>query len=372
MPIERERKFIASIHQTHILTEGIHPSKVTQHYLSPRETDHELRIRRMASDFADPVFTTTLKQGHGEYRQETERFLFPTAYQTLSLISLGTVLKNRYELGQPGLTLDTYRSGQARLFGVLELEQTEHASDIRLFDPEALRVGRLTEVTGLPDFSSRSLALDTDRKEHVMSETAVLEQIYDHIEALKSPSQPTIMTLGGPSSSGKTTILEQFRSRYGNRCTTISTDDYYIGKTLMRTRMPEGHTTNFDHPAAIDTARLARDLEALRAGKTIEKPLYDMLRSEPVAWAETITPNDLIIVEGLAANLPELRECSDLSLTLSAPVEERLRRRMERDTTRKGHTPEQTLDIFMNYVEPNYQTYFAPHDAEADYQIDHH
>lgn len=370
MPIERERKFITSIDQAKQLTEGLIPTHLTQHYLSPAGVDHELRIRRAASEFTDPIFTTTLKQGHGEYRQETENLLAPTAYLALSALSHGAILKNRHALNLPGLTLDTYRSGPARLYGVLEIEQTEQTSDIGLFDPRSLGVGDITEVTGLPYFSNRYLATTIEQTEPTMTKTASLPEIYDQIESL--PGKPAIITLGGPSGSGKTTILEQFHARYGDRCTTISTDDYYIGKTAMRTRMPEGHTTNFDHPAAIDTARLARDLASLRACQTIEKPLYDMLHSEPIGWSEAVAPNDIIIVEGLAANLPEIREHSDLTLALSAPVEERLRRRIERDTTRKGHAPEQTLDVFMNYVEPNYQTYFAPHDAEVDYQIDSH
>lgn len=203
-----------------------------------------------------------------------------------------------------------------------------------------------------------------------MPAIASLEQIQNIIEDIRQASWPTIITLSGPSGSGKTTLLDTFRATYGVSCTTISTDDYYIGKTLMRTKMPEGHTGNFDHPAAIDTTRLARDLQALKTGKSIEKPLYDMKHSEPISSTETVIPNDLIIIEGLAANLPEIRELSDLSVLVTAPIDERLRRRMERDVTRKGHAAEETLNIFMNHVEPSYQAYFAPHDAKVDYRIE--
>ena len=94
-----------------------------------------------------------------------------------------------------------------------------------------------------------------------------------------------------------------------------------------------------------------------------------MKSSEPSGLYETVTPNDIIIIEGIAANLPAIRQLSDHSLTLSTPVEERLRWRIARDITRKGQTLEQVLSIFMNHVEPSYQAYFAKHDAAADYTI---
>lgn len=370
MSIERERKFIIDINQAHQLKGNVVPHHLTQHYLSLSDASDELRIRRIASDFTDPAYVTTLKQGSGEYRQETEIPLLASAYLALSALSQSYIYKHRYDLNLPGLTLDTYRAGPARLYGVLELEQTIDTPDIGLFDPKSLGIDDLTEVTGRPDFSNRHLATSTKRKELPMPPHVNLVQLYPIIEKIRQNTRPTIITLSGPSGSGKTTLLKTLRATYGADCATISADDYYIGRTAMRTHMPEGHTTNFDHPAAIDASRLARDLAALRAGHTITKPLYDMKRSEPIAWDETITPRDIVIVEGIAANLPAIRQQSDLSLVVTAPIDERLRRRMARDIDRKGHAPEETLDIFMNHVEPSYQAYFAPHDTQVDYIIE--
>ena len=369
MPIERERKFIVNLDQAHQLTDGLEPIHITQHYLSAETSPQELRIRQMVDMAKTAAHLTTLKQGHGEYRSETETELFAPAYLALRALSLGAVVKDRFTLHHPGLTLDRYRSGPTRLYSVLELEQTPGTPDIGLFDSTSLSVGSLTEVTGIPDLSNRRLATPTERAERAMSPAASIEQIFDIIAGKQQPGRPTIITLSGPSGSGKTTALDKFRAEYGDHCTTISTDDYYIGKRLMRSRMPEGHTENFDHPAAIDTARLARDLRTLSAGKSIEKPLYDMRCSEPHTVTETIAPNNVIIVEGIVANLPEVRTASDLSLLITAPVDERLRRRIERDTTRTGYSAEQTLNVFMNHVEPSYQEYYAAHDSMVDYQI---
>lgn len=368
MSIERERKFITSIDQAHQLAGDRSPTHITQHYLSPTDTDDELRIRSLVSGFTDSAYVATIKQGHGEYRLETEIPLLATAYLTLSTQALATLLKNRYELPTPGLTLDRCHGEPASSFGILELEQMEAAPDIGLFDPRSLNVGDMTEVTGLPDFSSRSIATPIA---HAERESLPLEYAFATIKDLlrRSDNHPVIITLSGPSGSGKTTLLSTFTKRFGDACTFISTDDYYIGRTAMQTKMPEGHATNFDHPAALNTTQLARDIQALRAGHTINRPHYDMTISEPTGQTTATRPTPLIIIEGLAANLPTIRENSDLSITLTSPIQERLRRRMERDITRKGHTPERTLDIFMNHVEPSYQTYFAPHDNETDITI---
>ena len=366
MPTERERKFIANVDQVSVLTEGLHPADITQHYLSSEDSINELRIRQTAHDRKRPTYRSTLKNGRGEYRDEVEVSLLTGSFTELSKISIARLTKRRYDLG-PGLTLDTYLSGPKRFYSTLEIEQSNTTGDIGLFDPEDLGVGSLIEVTGVPLYTSRNLATRIEQN-NTMPPTITLDQAYDFIDAF--PNADThVVTLSGPSGSGKTTILDQFHTRYGENYTTISTDDYYIGKRRMRTHMPHGHETNFDHPDAIDIKRLASDIVTLKAGNPITKPIYDMKSSEPSGLYETVIPNDIIIIEGIAANLPAIRQLSDLSLTLSAPVEERLRRRIARDITRKGQTPEQVLSIFMNHVEPSYQKYFAKHDAGADYTV---
>ena len=196
-----------------------------------------------------------------------------------------------------------------------------------------------------------------------------LQQLTGIIDTRRRTISPLIITISGPSSSGKSTLLDMLQSRYPGACTTISTDDYYIGKSRMKSVMPAGHQNNFDHPAAIKTELSASHLAQLIRGDAIQQPRYDMATSEPLPEHVTTIPTPIIIVEGLAANLPPLRALSHLSVVLTAPASERLKRRIARDITRKHYTPAQIRHIFLTSVEPNYQTYFAPHDNAAEYVI---
>lgn len=189
----------------------------------------------------------------------------------------------------------------------------------------------------------------------------LIEVIYRQIER----AQTTIVTVSGPSGSGKSTVVRALQKVFPDSLL-IATDDYYIGKTRMKLEMPAGHELDFDHPTAIDIDRLAGDVNQLKAGRAIDTPLYDMLRSEPRADTLRLTPRPLVIVEGIVANCPTLHRLSDMSICVTAPLEMRLARRIERDKTRKNHTPKETKNYMLTVVEPAYTTYFAAWDQTAD------
>lgn len=364
MAIERERKFRASLDQARALTLDAPSAEIEQLYLSPLGANDELRIRRIGSG----SLLATLKQGSGERREETEVNITPLAWRVLSPQAVAKVLKTRHYLDPTrNITLDTYHNEPARHYGLLEIEEGLD-DDITDFDPYELGAGNMPEITSSKSASNRQLATPLERTGS--TSTATTEDLLRAVHAIYEPTgTPQLITIGGPSASGKSTLLETLRKQYGNDITMLTSDNYYIGKTRMRHEMPTGQEENFDHPRAIDTARLASDLSALRARQTATTPLYDMLTSEPLADTGQHGPTPLIIVEGLVANHPELRKLSRLSVALDAPLHERLVRRIERDRTRKAHTPETTMDTFLNLVEPSYHAHYADFDRTADLHI---
>lgn len=187
---------------------------------------------------------------------------------------------------------------------------------------------------------------------------------------LLTPEASTVVTLSGPSASGKSTILDRIKQSYNSACTVLSSDDYYIGKTRMQHEMPAGQADNFDHPAAVDTTQLQHDIAELQAGRTILAPIYNMMTSEPLMEKRVVETTPLIIIEGLAANLEEVRELSTLSVSVYAPLTERLQRRIARDILRKGHSAEETTAYFMQVVEPAYAEYYEPSDQKVDFVIE--
>lgn len=199
-----------------------------------------------------------------------------------------------------------------------------------------------------------------------------MEKIIARIkDLLKNSTKPLVVAISGHSGSGKSTVAQKIIDAFPEESSVfLHTDDYYIGKTRMQREMPAGEELNFDHPAAIDIERLVSDIQKLKSGNSIDSPLYDMLVSEPKPKIRHIEPSRLIVVEGIAANLPSLRTVSDISICVVASPEARLLRRSARDVTRKGYSATKTRELFEKYIEPSYQRYYAPHDTLADICIE--
>lgn len=197
--------------------------------------------------------------------------------------------------------------------------------------------------------------------------------MYTLVTALRSKlataHSPFVITISGPSGSGKTTIVHELIDALDMPIALVHTDDYYIGKTRMRTEMPLGNELNFDHPASIDLAKLAQDIVSLQANQAISSPIYDMAISEPTSQTRVIQPARVIIIEGIAANLDEIRSYSDLSICVTAPLEERIQRCITRDNMRNLREEHEVITHFTQVVAPSYDIYFKHADEQTDYIV---
>ena len=112
-------------------------------------------------------------------------------------------------------------------------------------------------------------------------------------------SRPVIIGIAGGSASGKTSVAEILRDAYdgNNSVTIIRQDDYYKDQSHMP--FEERLKTNYDHPFAFDNDLLIDQLNKLIEGYSIEKPTYDYANHTRSSVTETISPCDVIILEGL-------------------------------------------------------------------------
>ncbi len=171
-------------------------------------------------------------------------------------------------------------------------------------------------------------------------------------------SKPIIAGIAGGSGSGKTTLaegLQKLTAGYGS--IVLSQDDYYRG-------LPDGMAAadyNFDEPAALDLARLASDLKALKAGRAIHRPVYNFEQHRRADTEQETKPAPLIIVEGLFLfALPTLRDLFDLRFFVEVPADERLRRRLRRDVLNRCRSEAGIRSQWQHQVEPMYQQYTHP------------
>ena len=95
-----------------------------------------------------------------------------------------------------------------------------------------------------------------------------------------SELKTTIIGIAGGTGSGKSTFTNRLKAHFGDRVTVIYHDDYYRAHDEIP--FEQRQYINYDHPDSLETDLLVEHLKALRAGKSIECPVYDFTRHTAV------------------------------------------------------------------------------------------
>ena len=179
-----------------------------------------------------------------------------------------------------------------------------------------------------------------------------------------APSHPFVIGIAGGSGSGKTTVAEALVEAIDG-VAFIQHDSYY--RNLPDLDFEARSRVNYDHPDSLETELLVAHLEQLQKGIPIEKPVYDFtrhLRSEQVV---TVAPAPVVIIEGiLVLAAPELRRMLDLKIYVDTDPDLRLARRIERDITERGRTPEAVIAQYLATVRPMHLEFVEPSKRYAD------
>lgn len=177
---------------------------------------------------------------------------------------------------------------------------------------------------------------------------------------------PKIVLIGGGSASGKTFVTKRVIDKLGiAQITHLSIDDYY--KDLTNMPVEERTKVNYDHPKAFDWKLLRTHLELLKAGKPIDKPVYDFTVHNRSTKTEAVTPNPIVIVEGIMALVDDkVRQISDLKVFISASRERRFLRRLIRDHNERGRSYESIISQYFATVQPMFEEIIEPSVNYAD------
>ncbi len=174
-----------------------------------------------------------------------------------------------------------------------------------------------------------------------------------------------IIGIAGGSASGKTSIVRLLAESLGSCGQVIHQDAYY--RPYAEMTLEERKKQNFDHPDAFDIDLLCGDLDRLRHGEAIEMPVYDYTNYTRAAETTAVMPHPVILVEGLLILwYPQLRELCDLKIFVDAEDDERLIRRIMRDTKERGRSLESVLDQYRETVKPMHEQFIAPSKKYAD------
>ena len=124
---------------------------------------------------------------------------------------------------------------------------------------------------------------------------------------------------------------------------------------------------NYDHPEAIDFDLMVEQIKALKAGASIDQPVYDYKIHNRTAETLPITPKAVFIIEGiLVLHHKALRDLMDLKIFVDAPGDQRLMRRMKRDLAERGRDLNEVMQRYTETLKPMHDTYIEPSKAHAD------
>lgn len=181
----------------------------------------------------------------------------------------------------------------------------------------------------------------------------------------------------GGSGSGKSTVADAMVEQYRDVGVVMFQEDgyywpmsHYGVAATDEQRRAIISSVNYDDPVSKETDLMARQLADLKAGRTIEQPIYDYDQHDRKSETLTIAPAPIIILEGIhALSVPEVKPLIDLSIYVDTPDDLRLARRLRRDVLERGRSVESVLAQYLGTVRAAHYRHTFPSKFEADLVI---
>lgn len=197
-----------------------------------------------------------------------------------------------------------------------------------------------------------------------------------------------VVTIAGPSSSGKTTFLKRLTVQLrvlGISSAGISLDNYFVDRE--KTPLDENGNPDYESIDAIDTDLFNEHLLNLVEGKSVRLPVFDFTlgKRKPGGVDYRIDKNDIIIIEGIhglnekltSSIRPEMKLKIYVSALTQINIDDthristtdnRLIRRIVRDYFFRNHSAEQTFEMWKSVRRGEEKNIF-PFQESADYMF---
>ncbi len=177
---------------------------------------------------------------------------------------------------------------------------------------------------------------------------------------------PLTIGIAGGTGSGKTTVANAILERVGvEHITVIPHDAYYRDLAALAPALRA--QVNFDHPDSLDTSLLIRHIQQLRAGISIDLPVYDFKTHTRTRQTLHMEPKPVLIIEGILIFIETgLRELLDIKVFVDTDADIRFIRRMQRDIEERGRTSESVIRQYLATVRPMHLEFVEPSKRYAD------
>ncbi len=245
-------------------------------------------------------------------------------------------------------------------------------------------------IIGIDGVGKLNRSIDDDRASTLIKVAEALHEkkiakIAEEIAQRFEKGGARIVLISGPSSSGKTTFSKRLSIQLmTNRLipAAISLDDYFVNR--INTPLDESGDYDYESLYALDLQRFNSDLQRLLKGENVALPTYDFKSGSRIETGKTmqLTPNTVLILEGIHALNPELTATIDdaqkyriyasalTSLSIDdhnwiSTTDNRLLRRIVRDAKTRGVSPKDTIARW-NSVRRGEDRWIFPYQENAD------
>ncbi|MCC2590130.1 uridine kinase [Chryseobacterium sp. MFBS3-17] len=175
-----------------------------------------------------------------------------------------------------------------------------------------------------------------------------------------------VIGIAGGTGSGKTTVVNKILQQLNTEgVNVLSQDNYYHDNQHLT--LTEREMLNYDHPHSIDFELLLNHVQMLKNNQTIEQPVYSFVTHSRTGDHVLVEPKNVLIVEGiLVLSNKELLKEYDLKVFVQADSDERLIRRIRRDTQERGRDLQEVLHRYQTTLKPMHQEFIEPSKNHAD------
>jgi uridine kinase len=175
-----------------------------------------------------------------------------------------------------------------------------------------------------------------------------------------------VIGVAGGTGSGKTTVARKLVDALpSGLATIIEHDSYYRDRSDLIPQ--ERSALNYDHPDALESDLLAGHLRQLRAGSTVEVPIYDFRTHTRRRDTRCVAPTAVIVVEGiLTLAQAAVRDQLDIKIFVDTDADIRVFRRIRRDLEDRGRTFASVREQYYRTVRPMHNQFVEPSKRWAD------
>lgn len=179
-----------------------------------------------------------------------------------------------------------------------------------------------------------------------------------------------LVGIAGGSGSGKTTFAKKVLKETGDsKVSVLHMDSYYLDQQPKELETASGRP-NFDHPHSFDWDLLREHIAELKLGRPVQCPVYDFKTNSRTNETMPITPNNILIFEGIFALFDkEIRDNLDIKCFLRVDADIRFTRRLHRDVNERGRSLESVISQYYETVRPMYQKFLEPQKEFADFTV---